>query len=129
MRKLIYVCLIGGMLSHSVMAADSIIFACFTKNAKQIAIVESNGHYEYSFGKPGKPELYFSNTVAEVEQRSQKWNGVGATYWEEYNLQNGDYSYVVYKAVDRMTEEHKLEGGVTVSKNGKELATVKCEYF
>ncbi|MGX2950988.1 hypothetical protein [Ursidibacter arcticus] len=128
MKKYIFLATLG-MATNTVIANDTIVFSCFAKNGKQIAILESNGYYEYSFGKPGKPELVFKNSIKEVEKRSEKWNGVGAWYWEEYNLKNGEFYYTVYSAVNRMTEEHEQEGSVTVFKGNKELARIVCDRF
>lgn len=129
MKKLLLSLLILVTVAPSVFAKDIVIFSCFTNKGKQIAIVESNGYYEYSFGVPGKPELFFKNPVKAVEDRSEKWNGVGAWYWEEYNLKNGEYYYLVQKSVNRMSEEHEMSGGVIVYKGNKELTQMPCERF
>ncbi|UXN34985.1 hypothetical protein N8E86_01785 [Avibacterium paragallinarum] len=128
MKKYLGLFLLAGLCSSPLLAEDYIVFSCFTAKGKQIALIESEGYYEYSFGKPGKPELVFKNKIVDVEARSEKWNGVGS-YWEAYNLKNGQYYYVVYKSENRVSDEHEFSGGVTVSKGDKEIATVSCERF
>ncbi len=129
MKRVIFISLITLIFSSFSLAQDSIVFSCFTAKGKHIAVVESDGYYEYSFGKPGKPELFFKNKIVDVEERSDHWNGVGAWEWVQYNLKNGEYYYLVNQATNRMTEEHEMEGSVTVYKGNKELATINCDRF
>jgi hypothetical protein len=107
----------------------NIVFSCFTKNDKLIAIREVGNKYEYSFGKPGKPELVFRNTIKEVEDRSEHWNGVGWTYWEQYNMKNGQYIYSILKTVDRNPDDPYPKGELTVTRNGKLVTTILCARF
>ena len=55
-----------------------------------------------------------------------QWAGIGR--WISYSVEipNGNTIYSVFWAMDRLSEEHKIEAGVNVEINKKLAATVKC---
>ncbi|WP_410677870.1 hypothetical protein [Avibacterium paragallinarum] len=63
MKKYLGLFLLAGLCSSPLLAEDHIVFSCFTAKDKQIALIESEGYYEYSFGKLGKPELVFKPKI------------------------------------------------------------------
>jgi hypothetical protein len=102
------------------------LFKCIAqKNGKQIEVCDAGKTINYSFGKPGKkPELAIAAKRDDVT--TWQWNGVGRYMSYTVNISNGEHLYRVFWGVDRVTEEHAVEAGVHVEKNGEQLATVYC---
>ncbi|MDD5391622.1 MAG: hypothetical protein PHE17_01250 [Thiothrix sp.] len=123
--------LVGAILSNSAYAActggSKTLFHCIAqKNGKQIEVCDAGKTIDYSFGKPGKKaELALS--VPRDDVTTWQWNGVGRYMSYTVNIPNGDHLYRVFWGVDRMTDEHAVEAGVHVEKNGELLATVDCK--
>ncbi len=108
--------LMGMMILAAANAHSKIIFSCTTSQGKTIQVTEAAGKYRYQFGYPSRPELVFENQRAPAIARSPRWNGVGRTLWSNLVLQNGNYFYTVYHSIDRMSESHAEEAGVTISR-------------
>ncbi len=123
--------LLGSMLFSNAFAAcgngSKTLFRCTAqKNGKQIEVCDAGKTINYSFGKPGKkPDLSLS--VPRADASTWQWNGVGRYMSYTVNIPNGDYVYRVFWGVDRLTDEHAVEAGVHVEKNGNLLATVDCK--
>lgn len=58
MRKIIVAVLVSA-LSVSGFAANRVIFSCTNKQGKKVEVKEIGENIQYSFGRPGNPELVF----------------------------------------------------------------------
>ena len=76
-------------LTVPALAADKTVLRCTTTKGKQLLVTESKNSFRYSYGRPGQPELVFSNGRAEALERSQTGTLI---------LRNGgNYFYVIYR--------------------------------
>ncbi|MDQ3228128.1 MAG: hypothetical protein M3Q13_00095 [Pseudomonadota bacterium] len=101
------------------------LFHCPTLDGKQILLCDRDESLEYSFGKPKtKPELAFS--VPRNQATTFQWQGVGR--WMSYSVTvpNGKTKYTVFTSLDRLTDEHEFEAGVTVTIGDSEVAKILC---
>ncbi|MFV9473431.1 hypothetical protein ACM5Q9_03275 [Advenella sp. RU8] len=107
----------------------NIVFSCFTKNKKEIKIVQKGNKFTYSFGKINlKPDI--SLTRHESQLMTYAWTGVGKDMPYGVTFQNGEYSYTVYETIARDYAEDEVQvellRGVYVEKNGKKIADIPC---
>ncbi|MBY6118844.1 hypothetical protein [Mameliella alba] len=82
----------------------------------------------YRFGPAGRPEMELFEPYAMLDY--QPWPGVGRDIWEEASFRNEEYRYTVFAGVERQvgdTETSQRFGGVTVSRDGKDLARLECD--
>ncbi|WP_020393703.1 hypothetical protein [Thiolinea disciformis] len=121
---------VSSFLSQQALAAcvgGKTLFFCNTKTAnKQIELCDAGKTINYSFGKKGKkPELAIS--IPRAQASTYQWSGVGR--WMSYSVDvpNNGYVYNVFWGVDRITEEHAIEAGVTVTKGDAVKATIYCQ--
>jgi len=101
------------------------LFHCPTRNGKQILLCDRGQILEYSFGNPqSKSELAFS--VPKDLATTTQWQGVGR--WMNYSVtvQNGDTKYTVFTSLDRLTDEHEFEAGVTAAVGNNEVVRILC---
>ncbi|WML89156.1 hypothetical protein [Thiothrix lacustris] len=106
--------------------SDTLFHCTAQKSGKQIEVCDTDKTIDYSFGKPGKkPELALSVPRADVT--TWQWNGIGRYMSYTVNIPNNDHVYRVFWGVDRLTDEHAIEAGVHVEKNGDVLATIYCK--
>ena len=117
------------ILSFNTMAAcekgSETVFSCVTGKGKLIEVCDSKKTIDYSFGKSKeKPEIVVR--VPKNSATTTQWAGIGR--WISYSVEipNGNTIYSVFWAMDRLSEEHKIEAGVNVEINKKLAATVKC---
>ncbi len=127
MKTTLLILLLG--LTPFAHSADKLIFACTNAQGKQVRVTEHAGKFRYQFGKPNRPELVFENQRQEAIDRSPMWNGVG-NLWSNLVLANGDYRYSVFKSMDRNSDEHPIEYGVTVEQiidgESKYINQIQC---
>ncbi|PTQ71292.1 hypothetical protein C8N42_10866 [Celeribacter persicus] len=106
-------------------AEDEPLFSCAFSNGKAVTLMADEQRVTYIFGHPDQPpELVLQRPYAEVEVTP--WPGVGGAIWEELRLMNGDVSYMLWGALDRMTDEHERSAGIVVERDGEELARFEC---
>lgn len=55
-----------------------------------------------------------------------QWLGIGRSMSYSVEIPNRNVKYTVYWEVDRLDEEHPIDAGVMVERNGKQLARVRC---
>lgn len=97
MRKIIVAVLVSA-LSVSGFAANRVIFSCTNKQGKKVEVKEIGENIQYSFGRPGNPELVFKNSKTQVAKQLQEY--LPNYYYEQWLvLKNGEYIYTrdVYK--------------------------------
>ncbi|TNE68993.1 hypothetical protein [Celeribacter ethanolicus] len=116
---------LGALSSGAAWAQDAVLLQCEFPNGKGVVLSAHENGVSYRFGHPGQsPDLALERPYAEVVVTP--WPGVGGAIWEELRLTNGDVSYVLWGALDRMTDDHEMTGGIVVERNGKELARFDC---
>lgn len=98
------------------------LFSCTTTNGKQIKLTDKGETLEYRFGKVSHPELVLN--VAKNDARYYDWRGVGRSIIYSVDIKNGDTSYNVFHAFDRL--EHKVSAGVTVSLPNGKYVEINC---
>lgn len=119
------------LLAPNAFAACSVdsntLFYCQTKSVgKEITLCDAGKTISYAFGKKGKkPELAIS--VPRSEASTFQWQGIGRWMSYSVNIPNNGHVYNVFWGVDRLTDEHAIEAGVNVEKNGDVLATIYCQ--
>lgn len=91
MKKLALVLLFGLMAQT---ASAQTFWSCQTKNGKQLSLSKVGSYYEYQFGKIGKPELSFKNSIADVMSREETYSATGTGYFNlQFEMVNGKHTY------------------------------------
>lgn len=113
MKKVLF-SILAIILSQQALA-DQTVFSCFMKNGKHLSVTQVGNSYQYNYGKPGKPEMTFTNRIANIQ------TGCAGSVCSMIMVNKGVeyYVYNTYRGPD--------EGGVIVSKKGKTLADTKCD--
>ena len=70
------------------------------------------------------PELAI--TVPREMATTSQWRGIGRWISYSVTITNGNTNYTVFTDLDRMTEAHEFEAGVSVDVNDKEIARILC---
>lgn len=91
---------------------------------KQLEVCLTGPTATYSFGPRGRPELVLSDRIETLDYTP--WNGIGRAIWETVVFHNGPVSYEVWASIDRMDRNAAYEGGVSVLKNGNQVALLRC---
>lgn len=105
---------------------DTPIFECQMRGGAKVLSVGYNAPFVfYSFGSPDQAELVIKVPVTELEVRP--WNGIGRYLFEGATFENDGHGYVVHHALDRLTQNAALEGGVIVMKGDAVLADLACD--
>jgi len=103
-------------------------FACMIeKNSKIVSVcVNNNKIMRYRYGAAySAPELeLYASTVDNFDGFYN--HGVGRYLWHAATFSNAGYNYVVSFSVDRLDENHPIEGSIQVLKGDKSVATLKC---
>lgn len=104
--------------------AEQTLFKCTTTNGKVAKVSYGNHSFTYTFGSPSKVELKLKNSQATIVENAYiTGNAWGIVF------KNGSYKYDIL-AIDNQNYGVS-HGAITVSKSGKELATIDCKgkYF
>ena len=129
MIKKIIAAVLVSTLSVSVFAANHLIFSCTNNQGKKVEVKEIGQNIQYSFGRPGNPELVFKNSKTQALQLTKDYGaiGQGARF---IVLQNGSFSYIPYARLVNKYEKYEKgehsEYGVRVKKNGSPVSEIKC---
>jgi hypothetical protein len=137
--KLNTIALLGlfSLISLPVAAVDShcneqeqIIFSCsLGKNIVSVCgsknISQNSGYLQYRFGQKNAPELIFPASTepshhVDIQARTLMFSGGGGAY---LRFINGQYHYVIYTAIGK---GWGTKDGVSVEKDGKRIADLKC---
>lgn len=116
------------MGSTATFAQGRTVFLCTSASGKQIVVSQIGNSYQYQFGRPGRPELVFRNSVREVDSRYEDRTGQGSYNSSGLMLKNGSYYYYVYTATHRMTLAEESGVIVTQGRGSREkyITTVVC---
>ena len=122
MRKIIVAVLVSA-LSVSGFAANRVIFSCTNKQGKKVEVKEIGENIQYSFGRPGNPELVFKNSKIQVAKQLQEY--LPNYYYEQWLvLKNGEYIYIPGTFTNgKITNE----GGVWVQQDDKTISSIICD--
>ena len=103
-------------------------FSCIIeKNSKTVSVcVNNNKIMRYQYGATNAvPELeLYANSLDNFDGFFN--HGIGRYIWHEAIFPNAGYSYAVSVTVDKMDENHSMEGLVTVLKGDSPVAELKC---
>ena len=97
------------------------VMACTTTKGKRVEICQTGDKAVYSFGKQGSPpEL----TIAD-NGKNFRWYSSYGTHGggEAFQFTKGPYVYTFERYEYRGTDD---EGKLTVKKNGKQIAELRC---
>jgi hypothetical protein len=86
---------------------------CMTTDAQSVT---------YRFGPQGAPELELTRGFDEITM--QPWNGIGRTIWDSVTLHNGQFSYALYAAYDKI--DRTESSGLEVLRGEQGLASLDC---
>ncbi len=106
-------------------AGQDTLFACTTRNGKQVQVCDAGETINYRFGRPGKPPE-MSLDVPRERASTWQWPGVGRTTTYSVTLPNGDTSYTVCSSFDRLADELEFEYGIHVEVRGRQVANLRC---
>lgn len=103
------------------------IFSCtIGKNALQVC--HQNNALTYSFGPKGIPDLTLTEPLETAD--FTPWPGIGRTMWDSLAFHNEGITYEVWAALDKQVDETapepQVQGGVTVMKGDRTLASLTC---
>lgn len=108
------------------------IMSCTLGNGAQTLSVCLNGSDAvYRFGPTGAtPDLEITTPIGTVDYLP--WPGIGRTIWESVSFINDDHIYEVGTGFDRTLGDGDADtpvafGGVSIRKNGTEIAALRCD--
>lgn len=124
---LVFAIFIPGMATADCPIASDLLISCtFRDGAKTVSTCLSGDQARYAYGPTdGEAELSLIRDVRYVDM--QPWNGWGRWISEGFTFQNGDYRYTLRYAIDKLTEDHVIEGDLLVSKGDKTLVELICD--
>lgn len=123
MIKKIIAAVLVSTLSVSGFAANRVVFSCTNKQGKKVEVREIGQNIQYSFGRPGHPELVFRNSKTQAAEQANKY--LPNYYYEEWLvLKNGEYLYIPGTFTNgKITNE----GGVWVQRDDKTISSIICD--
>ena len=113
-------------------ASNFLIFQCYTNKDKKIEILRSNDTLYYSYGTDRikdielKEELYNNKMPGIFSHNVILANKSGPYIYNTVIFENGEYSYIVTALSDINTPSEKTFSGIYVTKNGAQIAKIKC---
>lgn len=114
------------VFASSNVLANNIIFQCTTTNSKHILVTQNKDMVSYKFGRNlSNPELSFTTKNASY----MPWSGAGSYVVNRLEIKNGNIDYTVFSSYLRDPDNLVTESGVTVSKDGRDLATINCNEY
>lgn len=128
MIKKIIVAVLVSTISVSGFAANHLIFSCTNNQGKKVEVREIGQNIQYSFGRPGNPELVFKNSKTQVAKQTKE-NPPLNYHAEWIVLKNGEYTYIprTYTGNPDKNGEFATEAGVWVNRNDKEISSIICD--
>lgn len=125
MKKL-FIAAITITSSFYTFAQQTIIFECKTTNNKIVSIKQNENTVSYQFGRNlSYPELSFS--IPKNSSSTFQWAGVEREIYYDVDVPNGNTVYTAYSSIDRMSDDHQTESGITVSINNRQIAKILCD--
>ena len=113
-------------------ASDSLIFQCYTTKNKKIEISRNNDTLYYSYGTDRikdielKEDLYNNKIPGVFSHNIILANKSGPYIYNTVIFENGEYSYIVTALSDINIPSQKTFSGIYVTKNGAQIAKIKC---
>jgi len=127
---LVYAAMFSAVQANADQCSDfgATAFACMIeKNSKIVSVcVNNNKIMRYRYGAAfSSPELELYASAADNFDGFYN-HGVGRYLWHAATFPNASYSYVVSFSVDRLDENHPVEGSIQVLKGDKSVASLQC---
>lgn len=117
--------IVTSVASAACLSEAKTVFSCLTAAGKRIEVCDAGQTIDYSFGKPkAKPEIVVR--APRSAATTFQWPGAGRYFSYSVDVPNGNTVYSVYWSADRLGDEPDVKGGVIVSIDGRERATVRC---
>lgn len=106
--------------------ADTTLFQCTTANDKELLVTMNSSSVSYKFGYTlTNPELSFTLPNTKVNYGvSNKPSNQYSVY--SLDMPNGDTTYRIYSKYSEYSRQLDIDSGISVIKNGKELAHIPC---
>jgi len=103
------------------------ILSCTLSAGKMVLdVCLSEDMITFTFGETGEnPDLSLQAHVKNADYIP--WNGIGRSYYEQVSFHNAEVTYIVWGAVDRLSEDHTVSGGVEVVRGDETLAHLQCD--
>ncbi|SEW45157.1 hypothetical protein SAMN04488515_3293 [Cognatiyoonia koreensis] len=123
-------CLIG-LIANPVFACAELVQSCtFNGGKKEMVVCLEGSDVTYRFGPSGgTPELALRVPITDADYTP--WPGVGRAIWEGMVFYNGDYSYEVSAAFERMfndsDEPEPTRGGILIMQGETVVAELTCD--
>lgn len=124
--------LIIAMSAPEVASADcgeggELLISCtFREGAKTVTTCLKDDLASYTFGPTaGEPELTMERHVRDAAMKP--WEGFGRWISEGFTFANGEYRYHLRYAIDKLSEDHIVEGDLWVGKGETRLAELICD--
>ncbi|MBB5723826.1 hypothetical protein FHS72_003471 [Loktanella ponticola] len=108
-------------------AEETLLMACtFKDGATGVSVTFDDGIVHYAYG-PSKqePDLALSEPAVDIDYTP--WPGVSSSIWEAIAFTNGDFRYEVGMSFARDPESIEVNGGISISENGTEIAFLHCD--
>lgn len=120
------------IITHQSSASDSLIFQCHTAQNKIIEISRSDKLLYYSYGTNQKKDitieedLYNKEIPGMFSRNVILANKSGPYIYNNVTFENAEYAYTVTVLSDINVPSEKTFSGVYVTKNGSQIAKIKC---
>lgn len=99
------------------------LFSCsFGSKQVELCMTADDQSVTYRFGPSAAPEIELTRGFDAITM--QPWNGIGRNIWDRVVLPNGQFSYALYAAYDKMDQQQS--GGLEVLRGEQELASLNC---
>ena len=106
--------------------AELLISCTFRDGAKTVTTCLSGETASYAFGPTDGPaELKLDRHVTRLDM--QPWGGFGRWISEGFTFANGEYRYHLRYTIDKLNEDHVIEGDLWVGNGEKRLAEMICD--
>lgn len=105
--------------------AEPFVSCVIKEDALQMEACFNATEFSFEFGRFASPPDV-SVTLPLSEVAVQPWNGMGSSYSEAASFTHAGITYSLWWSADRMTDEHPITGGVTLTEDGTELSSLTC---
>lgn len=118
--------------THQSSASDILIFQCHTAQNKKIEISRGNDTLYYSYGSNQKKDITLKENLYNNEIPGMFSHNVilanksGPYIYNNVTFESGEYAYTVTALSDINVPSEKTFSGVYVTKNGSQIAKIKC---
>ena len=95
------------------------------ESASQMQACFDDTKFTFELGPFASPPNV-SVTMPLQEVAIQPWSGMGGSYTEAASFTHAGITYYIWWAADRLTDEHPISGGVTLTEGDTQLSALTC---